>query len=65
MGLPTDSSMSSLDKDALIKSADMPEAMKQEAVEIAKDVRCFGFWFVLSGYRPFWRILWKKTLQRL
>ena len=38
MGLPAESAMSSVDKDALIKSSDMNESMKLQAIEAAKEV---------------------------
>ena len=38
MGLPAESAMSGVDKDALIKSADMSDGMKVAAVEAAKEV---------------------------
>ena len=42
MGVPADSAMTSLDKDAVIKSVDMTEDMKYQAVEVAKEVRHRG-----------------------
>ena len=39
MGVPADSAMTSLDKDAVIKSVDMSEDMKYQAIEVAKEVR--------------------------